>query len=204
MFTDKTPPEQWQNALPTMRQQAERMSDMLAELLTLSRLETGEKALQVVPTDVRYVLQEIIEDAKKLTQYNNHDIQLVLKSEHWLLADTDELRSAISNLVFNAVNYTPAACKIVVSWAVDEQAGVISVCDEGEGIADHHLERLTERFYRVDSGRSQNDGGTGLGLAIVKYIIQRHDAVLKISSELGHGSRFECCFPLSRVISKPK
>jgi len=206
MFDHQTPSEQWQNALPAMRQQAERMSDMLHELLTLSRLETGEKALHVVPSDVAYVLQEIIEDAKKLAQYDNHDIQLVINSEHWLLADTDELRSAISNLVFNAVNYTPAACKIIVSWTVDEdeQQGVISVCDEGDGIAEHHLDRLTERFYRVDSGRAQSDGGTGLGLAIVKHVLQRHDADLKISSELGQGSSFSCCFPMSSLVSKPK
>jgi two-component system phosphate regulon sensor histidine kinase PhoR len=204
MFNDKTPPEQWQSALPVMRQQAERMGDMLQELLTLSRLETGEKTLEIVPNDVAYVLQEIVEDAKKLTRYDHHDLQLVLGSDDCLLADSGELRSAISNLVFNAVNYTPAACKIVVSWTVDEQQAVISVCDQGRGIAEHHLDRLTERFYRVDSGRSQSDGGTGLGLAIVKHVLQRHEAQLKISSELGQGAVFSCCFPLSSIVSKPK
>jgi two-component system phosphate regulon sensor histidine kinase PhoR len=204
MFNDKTPPEQWQSALPVMRQQAERMGDMLQELLTLSRLETGEKTLEIVAVDVAYVLQDIVGDAKKLARYDHHDLQLVLGSDDCLLADLGELRSAISNLVFNAVNYTPAACKIVVSWTVDEQQAVISVCDEGGGIAEHHLDRLTERFYRVDSGRSQSDGGTGLGLAIVKHVLQRHEAQLKISSELGQGAVFSCCFPLSSVVSKPK
>ena len=203
MFSDTTPPEQWRDALPVMRDQAERMGDMLQELLALSRLETGEKALEIVPNDVAYILQDIVEDARNLTRYDNHDLQLDLRSDDYLLADSGELRSAISNLVFNAVNYTPAACKIVVSWMVDEQQAVISVRDEGEGIAEQHLDRLTERFYRVDSGRSQNDGGTGLGLAIVKHVLQRHEAQLEISSELGQGTTFSCCFPLNSVMNKP-
>ena len=203
MFSDTTPPEQWRDALPVMRDQAERMGDMLQELLALSRLETGEKALEIVPNDVAYILQDIVEGARNLTRYDNHNLQLDLRSDDYLLADSGELRSAISNLVFNAVNYTPAACKIVVSWMVDEQQAVISVRDEGEGIAEQHLDRLTERFYRVDSGRSQNDGGTGLGLAIVKHVLQRHEAQLEISSELGQGTTFSCCFPLNSVMNKP-
>jgi two-component system phosphate regulon sensor histidine kinase PhoR len=204
MFDDKTPADQWQNALPAMRQQSERMSDMLHELLTLSRLETGEKALQVVPVDMGATLQEIIADATQLAQYDNHEIKLNLDSEHWLLADLDELRSAISNLVFNAVKYTPAGCRVTITWAVDQLEGHVEVADMGDGIAEHHLERLTERFYRVDSGRSQGDGGTGLGLAIVKHVLQRHDAILKINSELGKGTRFACHFPIQSVVRKPQ
>jgi two-component system phosphate regulon sensor histidine kinase PhoR len=204
MFDDNTPAEQWRNALPAMREQSERMSDMLHELLTLSRLETGEKSLQMLATDVGHILQEIIADAKQLTQFDRHEISLSLESEHWLLADVDELRSAVSNLVFNAVKYTPAGCRVTITWAVDEQEGKISVIDEGDGIAEHHLDRLTERFYRVDSGRSVGDGGTGLGLAIVKHVLQRHGAVLRINSDLGHGSTFTCCFPVRDVVSKPR
>ena len=204
MFDDETPAEQWQNALPAMREQSERMSEMLNELLALSRLETGEKALQVAPTDVGMVLQGIIADAKQLSQYDNHDIVLRLESDRWLLADPDELRSALSNLVFNAVKYTPPGCKISVTWLVNEQEGMIAVHDDGEGIAEHHLDRLTERFYRVDNGRSEGVGGTGLGLSIVKHVLQRHDAVLRINSEVGHGSTFTCCFPIRSVVSKPQ
>jgi two-component system phosphate regulon sensor histidine kinase PhoR len=180
------------------------MGDMLQELLALSRLETGEKALEIVAIDVAYVLQEVVDDAKKLARYDHHDLQLVLNSDDCLLADLGELRSAISNLVFNAVNYTPAACKIIVSWTVDEQQAVISVSDEGGGIAEHHLDRLTERFYRVDSGRSQSDGGTGLGLAIVKHVLQRHEGQLKVTSELGQGSVFSCCFLSSSIVGKSR
>ena len=204
MFDDKTPVDQWQNALPAMSQQAERMSDMLHELLTLSRLETGEKALQVVPVNVGNTLQEIVADATQLSQYDNHEIKLNLGSEHWLLADLDELRSALSNLIFNAVKYTPAGCRITITWTVDQLEGTIEVADMGDGIAEHHIERLTERFYRVDSGRSQGDGGTGLGLAIVKHVLQRHDAVLKIDSDVGKGSRFTCHFPIQNIVGKPQ
>jgi len=204
MFDDKTAAEQWQSGLPVMRQQAERMDDMLNELLTLSRLETGEKALQVAPTDVGAILEEIAADAKQLTQYDEHDIVLNLESDRWLLVDAGELRSAISNLVFNAVKYTSAGCKISLTWAVDKQEGMIAVQDEGEGIAEHHLDRLTERFYRVDSGRSEGNGGTGLGLAIVKHVLQRHDAVLRVSSDVGQGSIFACCFPIRIVVGQPE
>lgn len=204
MFDDKTPIEQWQNALPAMRQQSGRMSNMLNELLTLSRLETDDKALQVAPIDISHLLQEIIAEAKQLTEFNLHYISLSADSEYWLLADIEELRSAVSNLVYNAVKYTPPGSEIAVGWQVDGTLGQIVVGDNGEGIAEHHIERLTERFYRVDSGRSQSDGGTGLGLAIVKHVLQRHDASLEISSELGKGTRFECCFPISAVVSRPQ
>ncbi|MCL4125066.1 UNVERIFIED_CONTAM: hypothetical protein GTU68_000791 [Idotea baltica] len=203
MFDNKTPPEQWQNALPVMRQQADRMSDMLHELLTLSRLETGEKPLLESPTNVGQILADIIVDAKQLTEYDGHDITLNLESDQWLIADMEEIRSAVSNLVFNAVKYTPSDSQITVAWTVNEQQGIISVKDNGDGIADHHLERLTERFYRIDSGRSQAQGGTGLGLAIVKHVLQRHEATLAITSELDAGSTFDCCFPLHSIINKP-
>jgi two-component system phosphate regulon sensor histidine kinase PhoR len=126
---------------------------------------------------------------------------LDITSDQRLLADNGELRSAISNLVFNAVKYTPSKTLIILSWIVDAEGGHITVQDEGEGLEEHHLERLTERFYRVDKGRSQEAGGTGLGLAIVKHVLQRHDAELLISSEVGVGSQFRCDFPLSRVVS---
>lgn len=200
---EQSPAEQWQQALPVMRQQAERMGAMLQDLLVLSRLETGEKQLQHDTTDIARLLTEVIDSAKQLADYQNHDIQMQLKSDRWLLADAGELRSAVSNLVFNAVKYTPATCKITVTWSVDDKTACIGVIDEGEGIAEHHIDRLTERFYRVDGSRSQESGGTGLGLAIVKHVLQRHDAELRISSTLGQGSQFYCCFSRSRVVEKP-
>jgi len=199
-FNQESPIEMWATALPTMQEQTERMHLMLTDLLTLSRLETGEKELNFEPTDVNGLLSLIVEDAKKIEQFNEHDLQLEISSDQSLLADRGELRSAVSNLVFNAIKYTPEKTKITVSWSVDNQGGHISVSDEGEGIEEHHLERLTERFYRVDSGRSQEAGGTGLGLAIVKHVLQRHEAELYITSELGEGTEFSCDFALGRVV----
>jgi len=183
-----------------MQEQTERMHLMLTDLLALSRLETGEKELNYEPVEMTGLLSSIIEDAKKIEQFNDHDLQLEIESEQHILADGDELRSALSNLVFNAVKYTAEKTKITVSWSVDKQGSHIVVKDEGEGIEEHHLERLTERFYRVDKGRSQEAGGTGLGLAIVKHVLNRHDAELIITSEVGEGTQFSCDFPLSSAV----
>ena len=202
ILTVDSPADQWATSLPVMRQQTERMHMLIKDLLALSQLETGEKPLHLVPTDIGKLLETIVEDARRLEPDREHDIQLVVNSEKWLLADTDEIHSAVSNLVFNAVKYTPSACKIIVSWSVDSDGGCIAVNDEGEGIDDYHLDRLTERFYRVDRGRSQDAGGTGLGLAIVKHVLQRHDADLKIRSELGVGSQFQCVFPKVTIVNK--
>jgi len=201
-FTDDTDSEMWRTALPAMRQQSERMHLMIKDLLVLSQLETGEKALRRIPTDISKLLAAIIDDAKCLQHYREHQIQLLINTDKWLVCDVDELRSAISNLVFNAVKYTPAGCVITVSWRQDTDGLTIEVADEGEGIAEHHLDRLTERFYRVDKGRSNDAGGTGLGLAIVKHVLQRHGARLAISSELGKGTQFKCSFPASIVVDK--
>ena len=202
MFSDETAHDQWQKALPSMRQQADRMSNMLQELLILSRLESGDKPLDLVSVDVDILLQEVIAEATELPQYDNHVIELNTDGKHWLMADADEFRSIVSNLIFNAVRYTPPACLITVTWIVNKLESVISVRDEGGGIPEHHLGRLTERFYRVDSGRSLDDGGTGLGLAIVKHVLQRHGAILKIDSELGRGSTFSCHFPSEHTLVK--
>lgn len=199
-FEQDTPTEMWGAALPTMQEQTERMHLMITDLLALSRLETGEKELNYEPIDVKALLSSIVDDVKKIEQFNEHDLQLEINSDQNLFADREELRSAISNLVFNAVKYTLEKTKITVSWSVDELGGHITIKDEGEGIAEHHLERLTERFYRVDKGRSQEAGGTGLGLAIVKHVLQRHEAELTITSELGQGSEFSCDFALERIV----
>jgi two-component system phosphate regulon sensor histidine kinase PhoR len=118
-----------------------------------------------------------------------------------LLGSTKELHSAVSNLVNNAVRYTPAGGLITAMWALlPDQRIQFTVVDTGPGIASEHLPRLTERFYRVDRSRSRESGGTGLGLAIAKHVMQRHGGELKIESELGKGSRFTLIFPASRVV----
>lgn len=203
MLTENSTADQWASILPVMRQQSDRMHIMIKDLLSLSQLETGEKTIHPIPINMSLFLNAIVEDAKRLKHFNDHDIQAGPISEQWLIADPDELRSAVSNLVFNAVKYTPPACKIEVSWQIKNNEGSIVVRDHGDGIAEHHLGRLTERFYRVDSGRTTAAGGTGLGLAIVKHVLQRHSAVLSISSELGLGCQFSCCFPMTKIIDKP-
>ena len=203
-FNQESPPEMWRAALPVMRQQTQRMNILISDLLILSQLEMGEKALKHEPVDICALLTTIAEDARQLKEYQSHQIQLEFDSDKWLLSDAGELRSAISNLVFNAIKYTPEGSEITLRWVVGKKTACIEVNDNGMGIAEHHLDRLTERFYRVDSGRAQETGGTGLGLAIVKHILKRHDAALKISSELGAGSQFSCCFPATKVLKKSK
>ena len=203
-FDVDSDPAMWRQALPVMQQQTLRMHLMIKDLLALSLLETGDKPLQHVPTDVCRLLQSIVDDVKRLDSFHDHQIILNCLTDKWLLADVDELRSAISNLVFNAVKYTPPGTKITINWTLDGKAGVIEVIDEGDGIASHHLERLTERFYRVDSGRDRENGGTGLGLAIVKHIVGRHKGQLEIISELGEGATFRCVFPAEKAIATPE
>ncbi len=118
------------------------------------------------------------------------------------LGSATELRSAFANLAGNAVRYTPQGGEIALCWSAEKSAGArFSVRDSGIGIAPQHLPRLTERFYRVDRGRSREAGGTGLGLAIVKHVLERHQAVLQIESVLGQGSKFSAVFPEHRVQS---
>ena len=117
----------------------------------------------------------------------------------WLLASREEIRSAFSNLVTNAIRYTPAGGDILVTWGLEDGEPTLRVRDNGEGIAPEHIPRLTERFYRVDRSRSRSSGGTGLGLAIVKHVLQRHQGRLDIASDPGRGSTFSCVFPATRV-----
>lgn len=202
-FDVDSDPAMWRQALPVMQQQTLRMHLMIKDLLALSLLETGDKPLHHVPTDVCRLLQSIVDDVKRLDSFHDHQIILNCLTDKWLLADVDELRSAISNLLFNAVKYTAAGTKIMINWSVNAQMSVIEVIDEGDGIASHHLERLTERFYRVDSGRDRENGGTGLGLAIVKHIVNRHKGQLEIISEIGEGATFRCVFPAEKAIASP-
>jgi len=112
-----------------------------------------------------------------------------------LIGNQSELRSAVSNLVFNAVKHTPPGSHVQVHWHDDGGTPALRVADDGPGIAPEHIPRLTERFYRVDKARSRASGGTGLGLAIVKHVLNRHDAELSIASDLGRGTSFTCRFP---------
>ena len=146
------------------------------------------------------LLQSIRDEALVLSGNKQHRIELETDLGLDLTGNPDELRSALSNLVFNAVRYTPEGGEIHLNWRGDEQGVCFSVSDTGIGIEPHHMPRLTERFYRADVGRSRSNGGTGLGLAIVKHVISRHDGELLIESEVGKGSTFTCRFPEERII----
>jgi two-component system phosphate regulon sensor histidine kinase PhoR len=148
------------------------------------------------------LLQSITNDAQALSGSKNQHITLELESDVSLKGSEAELRSAFSNLIFNAVKYTPAEGKIRIRWWSDGRGAHLSVQDSGIGIDSKHIPRLTERFYRVDSSRASNTGGTGLGLAIVKHVLLRHRAALEINSVPGKGSVFICNFAPNQM-TKP-
>ena len=196
-------PEEAENYLRLAHEQAERMRRLIDDLLTLSALETGAPPPASERVDVRTLVAEVAEEARTLSA-GRHAISAEIEGGAALLGSARELRSAFSNLASNAVRYTPAGGSIRLSWRTDADGGVLAVEDTGIGIEAPHIPRLTERFYRVDRGRSRETGGTGLGLAIVKHVLTRHQAVLEIESEPGHGSRFMVRFPLRRVVAAEK
>lgn len=187
--------EVWRQPLRGMRQQAGRMLHIIEDLLMLARLEAQRDRTQGKPIAVPRMLADIADDASALSGDQSHQIELTAEPDLWLLGCEKELRSAFSNLVFNAVRYTPAGGVIEIRWFVDNSGIHLVVTDNGEGIAPQHIPRLTERFYRVDRDRSRGSGGTGLGLSIVKHVLSNHGGHLRIASELGKGSSFACDFP---------
>ena len=181
-----------------MSQQAARMGDLVADLLTLARLE-GSPRPGGQEVDVASLFMHVEAEARALSS-GRHIIAFAAPVGATIAGAESELKSALGNLVSNAVRYTPDGGRIEVGWRVaDNGSGEITVIDTGPGIARVHLSRLTERFYRVDGSRSRESGGTGLGLAIVKHVMQRHGGELDIESEPGKGSIFKLVFPALRV-----
>ena len=193
-------PAAQQRAFNTMQQQASRMRRIVEDLLMLSRLENTETGGHYDPVDVTSLLSAIAEEARLLSGDNAHQITLDTDPKLRMTGNAKELYSAFANLVFNAVNYTPAKGQIALSWHSEPRGMVCKVRDTGIGIPAHHLPRLTERFYRVDDSRSRASGGTGLGLAIVKHVLARHGGHLEIESTPGQGSVFYCIFPHARQV----
>lgn len=187
----------WARPLALMRQQTDRMRSTVEDLLMLARLEASAGPASRHRVGVPELLQGIQEEAEALSADRDHQIDLVIDERLDVLGIREELRAAFSNLVFNAVQYTPASGEIQIVWAAERGRPCLSVIDNGLGIEAHHVPRLTERFYRVDVGRSRERGGTGLGLAIVKHVLDRHGAQLVIDSTVGKGSTFCCEFPES-------
>lgn len=191
-----------QHALNLMSQQTRRMQHLTEDLMLLSSLENNPSAIKREVVNVTQMLASLREQAEVLSGDKNHTIELEADDNVNLRGNPKELDSVFTNLVVNAVNYTPEKGKIRICWYADESGAHFEVHDTGTGIASHHLSRLTERFYRVDVARSRATGGSGLGLAIVKHAMQQNQGKLRIKSELGRGSSFICDFPAHLVVYK--
>lgn len=191
--------EQLEQAVRQMRQQAERMTSLVADLLQLSRLETGATPGAEARVDIPAMLRELMADAAMLS--GEHEFALEVDENLTLRGVADHLYSAFTNLLRNAVQYTPAGGHIRVRWRPCGRGGAcFEVQDDGIGIPASLVPRLTERFFRVDAGRSRALGGTGLGLSIVKHVLRSHQGHLEVESTPGRGSTFRCVFPPDRVI----
>ena len=187
-------------ALHLMGEQTQRMGRLMDDLLALSKLDSALNALQEEVVSLPALLGSLQQEGQALSA-GQHTLRLEMASNCSLMGNTEELRSAFGNLVSNAIRYTPLNGEILMRWAERGEQLVFSVQDSGIGIAQQHIPRLTERFYRVDHSRSLATGGTGLGLAIVKHVANRHQALLEISSEEGKGSTFSIVFPAKRKMS---
>ncbi len=198
--------EERQKYLDLMAVQATRMQGLVSDLLTLSQLEGSPPPPVTESVDLKPLMAQVKSDALSLSAMQGDDVHPVhsltfdLPDQLQLLGSRAEIHSAVSNLVNNAVRYTPVGGTIGVAWAMDDEGqALFSVKDNGVGIAAEHLPRLSERFYRVDRSRSRESGGTGLGLAITKHIAQRHGGSFHVQSTLGEGSCFSLAFPSQRV-----
>lgn len=196
-------PKKWHRSIELMEQQAERMTNIVNDLLFLSRLETKRLSVNQ-PVDVPELIDAIRIEAQALSRRAPKPHQIVVDADRllWLYGDESELRSAFANLVYNAVHYSPHGGEIRIAWREVEGQAHFSVSDYGMGVPPHLIPRLTERFYRVDESRSRRSGGTGLGLAIVKHVLTHHQADLQVESELGCGSTFICIFPHEKLLRK--
>ena len=183
------------------QEQATRMQRLINDLLTLSALETGAPQPAEELFDVGGIVREIGRETQALSA-GRHTVAVDVACDCRCQGSPKELHSAFANLASNAVRYTPEGGSVRLSWAVNEDgSGRFCVRDTGIGIAPEHVPRLTERFYRVDRGRSRETGGTGLGLAIVKHVLTRHQCELRVSSEPGQGSEFCVIVPARRIVA---
>jgi two-component system phosphate regulon sensor histidine kinase PhoR len=184
-----------------MRRQTDRMTRIIEDLLELSRFEASDAPIKGLPVDVAAMAALLRKDVLARPTHPK-TVEVSIESGARLIGDEAMVQSAFSNLVDNAAKYTPADGSMFIRWWTDDDGGHFSVRDTGPGIPSEHLPRLTERFYRVDPGRSRETGGSGLGLAIVKHALHRHGARLEIDSFEGRGSTFTCHFPIERVFEQ--
>jgi two-component system phosphate regulon sensor histidine kinase PhoR len=188
----------WTGPIKDMRSQAQRMNAIIADLLVLSRLEATDGEAPRDAIDVPMMLERLHRDALASAD-RPRQVVLELQSEDGLFGSAHELESAFTNVLVNGMKYTPAEGTVQMRWWADDDGAYFSVIDSGIGIPAEHIPRLTERFYRVDAGRSRGQGGSGLGLAIVKHALQRHGGWLDVQSSEGKGSTFTCHFPQARI-----
>jgi two-component system phosphate regulon sensor histidine kinase PhoR len=193
----------YRNAVIAMHQQSLRMQNIVEDLLLLSKLENNVSLEDTDLIDINGLINEVASVTETLSGEKQQ--QVIIKSDcvSSLKGIYKEIFSAVSNLAYNAVHYTPVGGTITLHCREHEDGLKISVIDTGIGIAPQHIPRLTERFYRIDTARSRDTGGTGLGLAIVKHVLMRHQGRLSIESEVGKGSTFSCHFPISQLQTKP-
>lgn len=193
-------PQKYHKPLNQMRSQSVRMQSIVSDLLYLARLEDQHHQTSFQAVDVTHVINAIMEAVQPLIAEKSHKIELDVDYSLSILGIQTELHSALTNLITNAIHYTPKGGLIRVRWHTSPEGATFSVKDNGIGIAPQHLERLTQRFYRVDTDRSRDSGGTGLGLAIVKHVLQRHKGELQIESNEDTGSEFRCVFPAEQLV----
>lgn len=183
------------SSVRNMQGQTERMQHLVDDLLLLAHLETKNKKHEII--DIPKLLNQICHENEATLEVGR--IELILDSDAHLLGEENELRSAFTNLLGNALKYSPDDTPVKIHWYQNEDGLFLDVIDQGEGLTTADISRVTERFYRVETKRDKKINGTGLGLAIVKHVLMRHDAQLVIRSELGKGSCFQCAFPLKRL-----
>ena len=189
----------WKRAFDQMQAQTKRMNALVNDLLLLSRLESNKKKIKNQIIEMPSLMNQLFDDAQAYNVDYGHTLNLEIDSHCDLIGSDMELASAFSNLITNAIKYTPKGGTITMGWHDDGVQGYFTVEDTGIGIDPKHLPRLTERFYRVDSARSRQTGGTGLGLAIVKHVLMQHGAHLEIESKENQGSTFKVVFPKERL-----
>lgn len=190
-------PASYEKVFRRIEEQTLRMQHLIDDLLTLTRLESASHPILQNPVDVPAMLKSIHDEAIMLDIEAKPSLELLLESDACLLGSEQELRSAFSNLVQNGLKYCGTGDHVTIRWYAEGSGARLDVTDTGPGIAPEFIPRLTERFYRIDAARGP--GGTGLGLAIVKHVVARHGGEFKITSTLGKGSRFSCCFPTNRI-----
>ena len=195
---DDALPESWRQPVAEMQRQADRMTRILKDLIELTRLESAEPAARQEFVDVAALLEQIVGEFRRRGA-EGRTIELHVETDAALLGKEVEIHSIAYNLIHNAVRFTPPSGRIDVTWRADGDGAALVVADTGIGIPQDQISRVTERFYRVDPGRSRATGGTGLGLAIVKHALQRHGGTLEIESREGQGSTFTCRFPAARI-----